>query len=159
MESKSMADRKDQAEHIRVAYERAKIALIHSDLDEASKLNNCACELMSPGKPNHSSVMATRYLQGRINLLRGDDEAALVSLRDALTICEVNEAQRGNQGESARVKWRMSQILERQGMAAEAKETLDAAEETKKTLAATGDYAKGLTEDDSWDTFMGLLYR
>ena len=150
---------KDQAEIYRVAYERAKIALIHNDLDEASRLNNRAYELMSPDKPSHSSVMATKYLQGKINMLRGDDEEALRSFREALTICQINEVQRGNQGESARVKWRLSQILEKQGHCAQAKGYRDAAEETKKTLVATGDYAMGVTEEDSWDTFLGLLYR
>ena len=87
--------------------------MIHNDLEKASRLNNIAHELMSPGKPTHSSVMATRFLQGRIRKIQGNDIEALRNLRDALTICQFNMVQRGNQGESARVKWLLSQIMER----------------------------------------------
>ena len=90
---------------------------------------------------------------------RGDEEEALRYFRDALTICQFNEAQRGNMGESARIKWRMSQLMEKQGLVDEAKVYREAGENTKKELAVTGDYPKGVTEDDSWDIFLGLLYR
>lgn len=43
---------------------------------------------------------------------RGNEVEALRYFRDALAIRQLNEAQRGNKGESARVKWRMSQIME-----------------------------------------------
>ena len=140
-------------------YERAKIAVRHGELEEAYRLNERAYELMSEGKPTHSSVMATRFQQGRICMQRRDDTEALRCFRDALTICQLNEVQRGNKGESARVKWRVSQIMERQGHAEEAKTYREAAEDTKMELAATGDYPKGIPEDDSWDVFVGLLYR
>ena len=140
-------------------YERAKIAARQGELEQAYRLNERAYELMSPGKPTHSSVMAARYQQGWICMQRGDDTGALRYFRDALTICQLNEVQRGNQGESARVKWRMSQIMEKQGFAEEAKSYREAGEKTKKELAATGDYPQGITEDDTWDVFLGLLYR
>ena len=143
----------------RVMHERAKIAARHGEFEEAYRLNERAYELMSPGKPTHSSVMATRYQQGWVCMQKGDDIEALRYFRDALTICQLNEVQRGNKGESARVKWRMSQIMEKQGLAEEARTYREAAEKTKKELAATGDYPKGVTEDDSWDAFLGLLYR
>lgn len=140
-------------------HERAKIAARHGDFDQAYNYNERAYELMSPGKPTHSSVMATRYQQGWLAMQRGNEVEAPRYFRDALTICQLNEAQRGNKGESARVKWRMSQIMEKQGLTDEAKTYREAGEETKKELAATGDYPKGITEDDSWDVFLGLLYR
>lgn len=140
-------------------HERARIAARHDDFDEAYKLNEQAYELMAPGKPTHSSVMATRYQQGWVSMQRGDEEEALRYFRDALTICQFNEAQRGNMGESARIKWRMSQLMEKQGLVDEAKVYREAGENTKKELAVTGDYPKGVTEDDSWDIFLGLLYR
>jgi hypothetical protein len=69
---------------------------------------------MAPGKPNHATVIATRFLQAIILIARGedagncdeDDKEALhyPYLNDTLAICQVNEVQRGNQGESARVK-------------------------------------------------------
>lgn len=140
----------------RVMYERAKIAARHGEFEEAYRLNERAYALMSPGKPTHSTI---RYQQGWICMQRGDDIEALRYFRDALTISQLNEVQRGNKGESARVKWRMSQIMEKQGLAEEARTYREAAEKTKKELAATGDYPKGITEDDSWDLFLGLLYR
>ena len=66
---------------------------------------------------------------------------------------------RGNGGESARVQWRMSQIMEIQGLVEEANTYREAGGKTKKELAASGDYPKGITEDDTWDVFIGLLYR
>ena len=90
---------------------------------------------------------------------REDDTDALRHFRDALTICQLNEVRRGNKGEFARVKWRMSQIMERQGLAEEAKTCRKAAEKTRNELAVTGDFPKGIPEDDSWDVFLGLLYR
>ncbi|KAL9039792.1 MAG: hypothetical protein Q9214_004731 [Letrouitia sp. 1 TL-2023] len=102
-----------------VMYERAKIARVHKkDLNLAYELCERAYDLMSPGKPTHSSVMAIHYQKGLVCSARGDSDSdieAIQHFRNALTICQLNEAQRGNQGESARVKWRLSQVLERQG--------------------------------------------
>ncbi|KAI9671547.1 MAG: hypothetical protein M1817_003599 [Caeruleum heppii] len=140
-------------------YELGKIAAQQEDLSRAYELYQHAYRLVSPSKPTHSSVMATLYHQGLVCMQRDEDEEALRHFRDALTICQLNEAQRGNQGESVRVKWRMSQIMERQGLADEAQAYRAAAEETKQRLQATGDYAVGITADDSWDTFLGILYR
>ncbi|KAL8647404.1 MAG: hypothetical protein Q9210_005582 [Variospora velana] len=132
-----------------IMHERAKIAARHSNFNKAYNYNEQAYKLMSPGKPTHSSVMATRYQQGWVAIQRGNEVEALRYFRDALTICQLNKAQRGNKGESARVKWRMSQIMENQGLADEAKTYREAGEETKKELTATGDYPKGITEDNS----------
>ena len=107
----------------------------------------------------HSSVMAIRYQQGLVWTQQGGEKEALRYFRDALATCEFNEARRGNKGESARLKWRMSQIMEKQGLVDEAKAYRAAAEETKEELMATGDYPTGVSEDDSWDVFLGLLYR
>ena len=90
---------------------------------------------------------------------RKDDTDTLRHFRDPLTICQLNEVQRGNKSESARFKWRMSQIVERQSLAEEAKTYRKAAEKARNELAATGDFPKGIPEDGSWDVFLGLLYR
>jgi hypothetical protein len=55
---------------------------------------------------------------------------------------QINDGQRGNQGESARVKWRMSQIMDGQGLTAEANVFLEAAEDAKEELQATRDYSR-----------------
>ena len=102
-------------------YERAKFAARQGDFEEAYRLNGRAYELLSPGKPTYSSVMAAKYQQGWICMQRGDDTEPLRFFREALAICQLNEVQRGNQRESARVKWRISQILEKQGLEEEAK--------------------------------------
>ena len=90
---------------------------------------------------------------------RADDMEALRYFRDALTICQLNEVQRGNKGESARVQSLMSQIMERQGLVEEAKTYREAGEKTKKELAATGDYPRGITKDGTLDVFTGILHR
>lgn len=90
---------------------------------------------------------------------RGQEAETLRYFRDALAICQLNEAQQGNKGESARIKWRMSQIMENQGLADEAKIYRQAADEIKRDLTATGDYPESSTEDDSWEAFLSLPYR
>ncbi|KAL9612957.1 MAG: hypothetical protein Q9167_002486 [Letrouitia subvulpina] len=150
----------------KVMYERAKIARVHKkDLKLAYELCERAYDLMSPGRLTHSSVMATCYQKGLVCSARGDSDSdieAMQHFRNALTICQLNEAQRGNQGESARVKWRLSQVLERQVGQKKKDEAGRLAEEArhiKNELSATGDYPMGRTEDEEWDAFVGLLYR
>jgi hypothetical protein len=53
----------------------------------------------------------------------------------------------------------MAQIHEKKGQIEDAKTFMDAAEETKRNLHRTGDYAHVVHLDDSWDTLLGLLYR
>ena len=115
--------------------------------------------LVSAGKPTHSSVSASTYRLGWVCLLKQDYDMALMHFEKALAICQLNEPQRGNAGESARVKWRMAQIYEQRGQLEDARAFREAAEKTKKTLLETGDYAVVDDEDSSWDALIGLLYR
>ncbi|KAF1957122.1 TPR-like protein [Byssothecium circinans] len=145
--------------HGEVTYERAKIAAREGNDKEAYSLLEKAYQLVSKGKPTHSSVMAVRYQQACACIRMGNDNQAEKHLNEALAICQLNELQRGNKGESARVKWRLSQIMTRRGLMEDAKMLRDDAEETRKALEQTGDYASGQTGDSAWDVFMGLLYR
>ncbi|KAL7933132.1 hypothetical protein V8C35DRAFT_322549 [Trichoderma chlorosporum] len=140
-------------------YERAKIEAWRGNLEEAYSLATRAHDLVSVGKPTHASVMAAQYRLGWIAMLRGDNEAALQHLEKSLAISRINEQHRGNAGESARVQWRMSQVLECMGREEEAVVLLEAAVKVKDGLLATGDYAQVQDKDSSWDALVGLLYR
>jgi hypothetical protein len=140
-------------------HERAKIAARGNDLSKAFELNERAYQLVITGKPTNSSVMATRYQQGWVSMQRGENEEALHHFRTALTICQLNHVQRGNRGDSAWVEWRMSGIMEAQGLTEKAKIFRDAALETRDKHQQTGEYPAGISEDDGWDVFLGLLYR
>lgn len=143
----------------RCALERAKIAVRQGDLAKAHELNEKSYKLVSMGKPTHSSVMASRYRQAVVCMQQGDDNAALNHLQYALQICQLNEAQRGDKGESARVKWRLAQIFDRKGFENEAKLFREDAEETKRQLDGTGNYTSGIKGDDSWDVYLSILCR
>lgn len=52
---------------------------------------------------------------GWIALLLEDYDLALQHLQKALVICQLNEPQGGHSGESARVRWRISQVYDRMG--------------------------------------------
>ncbi|KAK1755394.1 P-loop containing nucleoside triphosphate hydrolase protein, partial [Echria macrotheca] len=145
--------------HGETKHERSKIAAWQGDLASAAQLSHETEDLVSAGKPTHASVMATLYRQGWIAMLQGDHDAALKHLEKALLICQLNEPHRGNAGESARVRWRKSQVYERKGMVEEAKRLRDTAEGVKRELLETGDYA--VVQDDEeaqWDALVGLLY-
>lgn len=139
-----------------------KIAAREKNLDDASRHLQRAVDLMSVGKSTHASVGAAKFQQGVVGMLKSkekEDMDALRLFRDALSIAQMNEAGKGTQADSARVKWRMSQVMERQGMTAEAKAFGDAAEATKKKLLATGLFAQGSGEEQDYDGLVGLLYR
>ncbi|KAL9471012.1 hypothetical protein ACSS6W_008953 [Trichoderma asperelloides] len=140
-------------------YERAKIEAWRGNLEEAYSLATKAHQLVSAGKPTHASVMATQYRLGWIAMLQGDNVLALQHLEKSLVISRINEQHRGNSGESARIQWRMSEILERMGREEDAMPLREAAVKVKASLLATGDYAQVEDEDSSWDALVGLLYR
>lgn len=143
----------------RTTHERAKIAAWRGSLEEAAELNLKAMRLVSKGKPNHSSVSATLYRQGWVLLSQQDYDDALIQFDKALAICQLNEPQRGNSGESARIRWRMAQIHELKGQWEDAKAFMDSAQESKTALLDSGEYAHVEDEDSSWDALLGLLYR
>jgi hypothetical protein len=87
------------------------------------------------------------------------DMDALRLFRDSLAIVQINEAGKTTQADSARVKWRMSQVMGRQGMAAEAKAYREVAEKIKESLLAKGLFARGEGEEQEYDSLVGLLYR
>ncbi|KAI0867246.1 P-loop containing nucleoside triphosphate hydrolase protein [Hypoxylon argillaceum] len=142
-----------------IKHERAKIAAIQGELEEATALNQQALELVSRGKPAHSSVAASHYRQGYVLLLSGQPDDALREFEKAHAICQFNEPSRGNSGESARILWRMAQIYEQNQRMDEAQAFLNKAERIRSDLLATGDYAPVEKVEDSWDSLVGLLYR
>ena len=150
----------------RSAYDLGKIATLQHDFDRAEEQFQKAYDCCSPGKPTHQSVMAARYHQGIVCMLRpGDDDRqkhdddALRYFKQCLTICQLNEVKRGDRGESARVKWRISQILERRGLNLEAKVYRDAAEDTKAQLESMGLYPSVDDYNKPWDCFLSQIYR
>ncbi|KAI1108245.1 P-loop containing nucleoside triphosphate hydrolase protein [Nemania sp. NC0429] len=140
-------------------YERAKIAATQGRLEEAILMNQQALELMRRGKSTHSSVGASHYRQGCLLLLRGRYDAALEEFERAHAICQLNESTRGNAGESARIIWRMAQIYEHDQKVDEAQTFLATAKKIRDDLLSTGDYAHVKSDEDSWDSLVGLLYR
>ncbi|KAL6823270.1 TPR-like protein [Trichoderma camerunense] len=140
-------------------YERAKIEAWRGNLEEAYSLATKAHDLVPAGKPTHASVMAAQYRLGWIAMLQGKNDLALQHFEKSLVISRINEQHRGNSGESARIQWRMSQVLERMGSEENALSLREAAVKVKASLLATGDYAQVEDEDDSWDALVGLLYR
>ncbi|UKZ62150.1 uncharacterized protein TrAtP1_003410 [Trichoderma atroviride] len=140
-------------------YERAKIEARRGNFERAYSLAFKACDLVSVDKPTHASVMAAQYLLGWIAMLQGKNTLALKHFEKSLAISKPNEHQRGNSGESARIEWRMSQVLERMGRQEDAMTLREAAVKVKASLLATGDYAQVKDEESSWDALVGLLYR
>ncbi|KAJ5803463.1 uncharacterized protein N7503_005913 [Penicillium pulvis] len=145
--------------HGETAYMFGKVAAAEGELDEAYGFLQRAVDLMAEGKPTHISVGAARFQQGCVRMRQGQDAEALRLFRDALTICQTNEGGKGTQADSARVKWRMSQVMEREGREAEAKAYREAAEKSKIELLATGLFAQGSGEEQNYDSLIGLLYR
>ncbi|CAK7241120.1 MAG: hypothetical protein STHCBS139747_002578 [Sporothrix thermara] len=161
--------------HGETAYILGKIAIEERDWDEAERQLQRAYDLQYPGKPTHQSVASALYHQARLCVLRpvdggGDeeearkqrernDEKALGYLKKALSITQFNEARRGDQGESARVKYKIADILERQGKVQEAATYRADAVAIKKKLEATKRYPKAPDEDQEWDCFSDLVDR
>lgn len=148
----------------RTAYILGKIAVQQNDLDLAMKYLQRAYDLQSPGKPTHQSVASALYHQALVCLLKpGDkvqaDEQALAYLRHALTITQFNESGRGDQGESARVKWQISKIWERQRRLADATTYKAAALRTRTELERTKLYPRAPDEKQAWDCFSDLVDR
>lgn len=107
--------------------------------------------------------MAALYHQGLVALARNntaDNEDAWQYLERCLAICQLNEPRRGDQGESARVKWQMAKILERRGKMNEAEAYRISALETRTILRRSGHFQTFDDNDErSWDCFLALLYR
>ncbi|KAM3446486.1 hypothetical protein MY3296_009633 [Beauveria thailandica] len=145
--------------HGETAYIRGRIAEAAGELDSALFYFRLAEELQSPGKPTHQSITAARYHQACVLIRQDDDMQALKCLQLALKIAEFNEPKMGDAGDSARVKLRIAEILQRQGSITESATFMAAAETTKLELEQTGAYAKAPDESQSWDTFCDLLNR
>ncbi|KUJ20454.1 uncharacterized protein LY89DRAFT_771365 [Mollisia scopiformis] len=146
----------------RSAYILGKIAALENRLDEALTYQQRALDLMSIGKPTHASVGAAKFQQGVVRMLYQQEEKDMEALRlfrDALLIAQQNSAGKETQADSARVKWRMSQVMEHQGTAAEAEAFKHAADATKRELLATNLFAQGSWKDQEYDSLVGLLYR
>lgn len=148
----------------RTAYILGKIAVQEGDLDLAMQYLQRAYDLQSPGKPTHQSVASALYHQARVCQLRPYDRLknegqALAYLRNALEITQFNESRRGDQGESARVKWQISKIWEHQGRSADAATYKAAALRTKTDLERTQLYPEAPDEEQAWDCFSDLVDR
>ena len=149
---------------IRTSYILGKIAIQEGNLDLAMQYLQRAYDLQSPGKPTHQSVASALYYQALICMRRPadrrkNDEQALIYLRQALTITQFNEPRRGDQGESARVKWQISKIWDRQQRFADATTYRTAALRAKTELERTGLYPRAPDEEQSWDCFSDLVDR
>lgn len=123
-----------------------------------------AIDLQAQGKPTHQSVAAALYRQGLICMQRqrnrkSDGDEALLRFQHSLKICQFNELKRGDEGESPRVKWRISQILERQGRVSDAETYLEAALRSKLALEKTGLFPTAPDELQSWDCFTDCVDR
>ena len=132
------------------------------NLETAMTHFECAYSCLSPGKPTHQSVMAVLYHQGLVSLAKNtktDDEKAWEYLERCLAICQLNEPKRGDQGESARVKWQIAKVLDRREQHAEADAYRASALETKSNLQRKGHFQADENEERSWDSFLALLYR
>ena len=79
----------------RIMHRRTQIAARQGRVNEACRLSERAHEPMSPGRPTHSSVIATRYQLGCICVQRGNDTEALRYFRDDLTNCQFKKSQKG----------------------------------------------------------------
>ncbi|KAJ5959309.1 Tetratricopeptide-like helical [Penicillium vulpinum] len=156
--------------HGETAYILGKIAYTENDLESARRYIQRAYDLQYPGKPTHQSVASALYHQALVCLRRSDtetdpeqqkrnDEQALEYLRDALRITQFNEPRRGDQGESARVKWQISKIWERQGRTADASTYKASALRAKLELEKTGLHPVAPDEEQGWDAFTDVVDR
>lgn len=148
----------------RTAYILGKIAHQEGDLDLAMQYLRRAYDLQYPGKPTHQSVASALYHQALVCLSwptdrEVRDEQALNYLRQALIITQFNEPRRGDQGETARVKWQISKIWDRQGRMTDAITYRTAALRAKAELERTGLHPKAPDEEQSWDCFSDLVDR
>jgi hypothetical protein len=112
----------------------------------------------------HQSVASTLYHMALVTLKSSGNETvaneqAAVYLNHALRITRHNEPMRGDQGESARVMWRLSQVLTRQGHTEDAVKYATLATEIKTGLEKTGLHPKAPDEEQSWDCFSDLVDR
>ncbi|KAK4208503.1 hypothetical protein QBC37DRAFT_431898 [Rhypophila decipiens] len=150
--------------HGETAYILGKIAYQEGDLELAMKYLQRAYDLQYPGKPTHQSVASALYHQALVCMRwptdrEQRDEQALNYLRQALIITQFNEPRRGDQGETARVKWQISKIWDRQGRTADAAMYRTAALRAKVELERTGLHPKAPDEEQSWDCFSDLVDR
>jgi len=123
-----------------------------------------AYDLQSPGKPTHQSVASALYHQALVCLRRNGDnsvneEQAVSFLKHALNITQFNEPRRGDQGESARIMWRLGQVWNAQGRTEEAAKYMSQALQAKKDLEGTGLHPTAPDEEQSWDCFSDLVDR
>lgn len=136
--------------------------MLDNQLEDAFHHGERAFRLLSPGKPTHAFVAATRYRQGWIRQMQERYEDSLKHLQQALEICQFNEISNGYQayaGATARCKWRISQVLKRLGRSTEAEFLLEEAESTKKQLYSSGLFLEREDEVESWDSLVALLFR
>lgn len=150
--------------HPRTAYILGKIAFREGQLDVAMRYLQRAYDLQYVGKPTHQSVASALYHQALVCMAwptnrEKHDEQALGYLRQALIITQFNEPLRGDQGETARVKWQISKIWNRQGRSADAAMYRSAALRAKVELERTGLHPTAPDEEQSWDCFTDLVDR
>ncbi|UKZ53095.1 hypothetical protein TrVGV298_006883 [Trichoderma virens] len=150
--------------HGETAYILGKIAFQENDIDLAMQYLQRAYDLQYPGKPTHQSVASALYHQALVCMQRQadrekNDEQALEYLQKALIITRFNESRRGDQGETARVKWQIAKIWDRQGRSADAATYRAAALRVKSELERLGLHPKAPDEEQSWDCFSDLVDR
>ncbi len=144
----------------------AHIALNEGDFETSYNHEKAALETFLKVQPTYHYVSAAYYRLGLARMAQKDYGEALDLFRNALDICQLNEVQKGDKGESARVLWRMAQAFGFQGQH-KAREDLAAAALTIfDSCHATGLYKVNARlngqepqNDTDWDGLMAFLYR
>jgi hypothetical protein len=77
--------------------------------------------------------------------------------------CKVNQTQKDDNRDLARIQWRMAQVLRKLAKDEEEARELDQkANESKRLMEKTGMFSRPpaeLGEQEEWDCFVGLLFR
>lgn len=80
-------------------------------------------------------------------------------LEAALLISQLNEREKGDGGESARVMNKLAQAYLAKGLHDKASQMKKTADETYTALLATWEYARGTDEMPKWDYLICLKFR
>ncbi|KAJ8132507.1 hypothetical protein O1611_g1115 [Lasiodiplodia mahajangana] len=141
----------------------AHVAFNRGDFEKSLKLEDHALRIFLQVQPTHHYVSTAYYRKGLVKMRQGLYDEALNSFHLALQICAINEEQKGDKGESARVLRNMSEVMRRQGLGVKSQELLTAAQAIYNDCHATGLYTgprNGLiSSDDGWDNLIAFLYR
>jgi tetratricopeptide (TPR) repeat protein len=137
----------------------AKIAMLKGRFDDARGFAESVRADFAKNSTLHPALASACYRLGCIYMQQQDLPKALECFEEALGICQLREVHKGDKGETARVKWRISQIKDMQGEHAEADISRLPTEATYDTLHATGKYTPGVDKEQGFDNLISFLYR